>query len=48
MLNHEYLCMYKYGKYILVNYFVISFDVSQNNINAYLFRKVDINYIVNN
>lgn len=30
MLNHEYLCMNKYGKYILVNYFVISFDVSRN------------------
>lgn len=47
MLNTEYLYMHKYGKYILVNYFVISFDVSQNNINVYLFRKVDINYIVN-
>lgn len=47
MLNHEYLCMYKYGKYILVNYFVISFDVSRNRENEYLFRKVDINYIVN-
>lgn len=46
MLNTEYLYMHKYGKYILVNYFVISFDVSQNNINAYLFRKVDINYII--
>ena len=47
MLNTEYLYMHKYGKYILVNYFVISFDVSQNSMNAYLFRKVDINYIVN-
>ena len=34
MLNHEYLCMYKYGKYILANCFVISFDVSRNSINV--------------
>ena len=34
MLNTEYLYMHKYGKNILVNYFVISFDVSRNSINV--------------
>lgn len=48
MLNTEYLFMHKYGKYILVNYFVISFDVSRNCMNAYLCRNVNINYIINN
>lgn len=33
MLNTEYLFMHKYGKYILVNCFVISFDVSRNSMN---------------
>lgn len=47
MLNTAYLFMHKYGKYILVNYLVTSFDVSRNRENEYLFRKVDINYIIN-
>lgn len=35
--------MNKYGKYILVKYIVISFDVSRNSNNAYLFKKMNIN-----
>lgn len=38
--------MNKYGKYILVKYIVISFDVSRNSNNAYLFKKMDINKII--
>ena len=33
MLNTEYLFIHKYGKYILVNYFVKCFDVSRNCMN---------------
>lgn len=38
--------MHKYGKHILVNYFVISFDVSRNSNNAYLCKKMNINNII--
>lgn len=38
--------MYKYGKYILVKYFVISFDVSRNNNNVYLCKKTNINNVI--
>lgn len=38
--------MYKYGKYILVKYFVISFDVSRNSNNVYLCKKMNINKVI--
>lgn len=38
--------MNKYGKYILVKYFVIKCDVSRNNNNAYLCKKMNINKII--
>jgi hypothetical protein len=38
--------MYKYGKYILVKYLVISFDVSRNSNNVYLCEKMNINKIL--
>lgn len=38
--------MYKYGKYILVKYFVISFDVSRISYNVYLCEKMNINKVV--
>ena len=38
--------MHKYGKYILVKYFVISFDVSRNNNNGYLCKKMNINKVI--
>lgn len=38
--------MYKYSKYILVNYIVISFDVSRNRYNAYLCKNMNINKII--
>lgn len=38
--------MHKYGKYILVKYFVISFDVSRNSNNVYLCKNMNINKII--
>lgn len=38
--------MYKYGKYILVKYIVISFDVSRISNNAYLCKNMNINKII--
>lgn len=38
--------MNKYGKYILVKYFVISFDVSRNSNNVYLCKKMNINKVI--
>ncbi len=38
--------MYKYGKYILVKYFVISFNVSRNSDNVYLCKKMYINKVI--
>lgn len=38
--------MYKYGKYILVKYFVKNFDVSRNSNNVYLCKKMNINKII--
>lgn len=38
--------MYKYGKYILVKYLVISFDVSRNSNNVYLCENMNINKII--
>lgn len=38
--------MYKYGKYILVKYIVISFDVSRFIDNVYLCKKMNINKVI--
>lgn len=38
--------MHKYGKYILVKCFVISFDVSRNSNNGYLCKKMNINKVI--
>ncbi len=39
--------MNKYGKYILVKKFVIKCDVSRNSNNEYLYKKMNINKIIN-
>lgn len=38
--------MHKYCKYILVKYFIISFDVSRNSNNVYLCKKMNINKVI--
>lgn len=38
--------MDKYGKYILVKYLVISFDVSRSSNNEYLCKKMNINKVI--
>lgn len=38
--------MHKYSKYILVNYIVISFDVSRISNNVYLCKKMNINKVI--